>query len=71
MTDNSLSKIPYCYWDGNAESFGVYISKIKAYAKFIVIGDALYPVLMVNCPTRLEFAVIDVTIPTNLPLVDL
>jgi hypothetical protein len=35
------------------------------------IGDALDPVLMANCPTRLEFAVIDVTIPTNLPLMKL
>ena len=69
MTDNSLSKIPY--WDGKAESFGVFVSKIEAYAKFLGIGDALDPVLMANCPTRSEFAVIDVTSPTNLPLVEL
>ena len=49
MTDNSLSKIPY--WDGKVESFDVYISKIKAYAKFMGIEDALDPVLMANCPT--------------------
>ena len=69
ITQNSLRKIPY--WDGKAESFGVYISKIKAYAKFMGIGDALDPILMVNCPTKLEFAVIDVMNPTNMPLVEL
>ena len=69
MTDNSLSKIPY--WDGKAESFGVYISKIKAYAKFMGIGDALDPVMMANCPTKSEFTIINVTNPTNVPLVEL
>ena len=53
MTDNTLSKIPY--WDGKAESFGVYVSKIKAYAEFMGVGDALDPVLMENCPTKSEF----------------
>ncbi len=69
MTDNSLSKIPY--WDGKAEDFGVYVSEIEAYAEFLGIGDALDPMLMANCPTRLEFTVIDVTVPANLPLVEL
>ena len=69
MTNNSLSKIPY--WDDKAESFGVYVSKIKAYAEFMSIGDALDPVLMVNCPSQSEFAVIDVTVPANLPFVEL
>ena len=69
MTDNSLSKIPY--WDGKAESFGVYISKIEAYAKFMGVGDALDPVFMANCPTKLEFAVIGIMNPTNMPLVEL
>ena len=41
------------------------------YAKFLGIGDALDPVLMANCPTQSEFAVIDVTVPANLPLVEL
>ena len=54
MTDNSLSKIPY--WDGKSESFGVYVSKIEAYAEFMGVGDALDPVLMANCPTKSEFA---------------
>ena len=67
MTDNSLSKIPY--WDGKAESSGVCVSKIKAYAKFVGVGDALDPILMANCPNKLEFTVIDVTNPTNVPLV--
>jgi len=49
----------------------VYVSKIEAYAKFMGIGDALDPVLMVNCPTKLEFAVIDITSPTSMPLVEL
>jgi hypothetical protein len=69
MTDNSLSKIP-C-WDGKVESFGVNVSNIEAYAEFVGVGDALDPVLMANCPTKLEFAVIDVTNPTNVPLVEL
>ena len=69
MTHNSLSKIPY--WDGKAESFGVYVSKIEAYAKFLGIRDALDPVLMANCPSQPEFTVIDITIPENLPLVEL
>jgi len=49
MSKSSLSKIPY--WDGKAEIFRVYVSKIEAYAKFIGVGDALDPILMVNCPT--------------------
>ena len=69
MTDNSLSKIPY--WDGKSESFGVYVSKIEAYAEFMGVGDALDPVLMANCPTKSEFAVLDVMNPTNGPLVEL
>ena len=69
MTDNSLNKIPY--WDGKSESFGVYVSKIEAYAEFMGVGDALDPVLMANCLTKLEFAVLDVTNPTNGPLVEL
>ncbi len=44
MSKSGLNKIPY--WDGKAESFGVYISKIKAYAKFVGVGDVLDPVLM-------------------------
>ena len=69
MTDDSLSKIPY--WGSKAESFSVYISKIEVYAKFLGIEDALDPVLMANCPTQSKFAVIDVRIPENLPLVEL
>ncbi len=69
MTDNSLSKIPY--WDGKSESFGVYVSKIEVYAEFMGVGDALDPVLMANCPTKSEFVVLDVTNPTNGPLVEL
>jgi len=69
MTNNILSKIPY--WDGKVESFGVYISKIKEYAKFMGIGDALDPVLMTKCPTRTEFALIDSTKPENQSLIGL
>ena len=69
MTDNSLSKIPY--WDGKSESFGVYVSKIEAYAEFMGVGDALDPVLMANCPTKSEFAALDVTDPGNSSLVEL
>jgi len=69
MTDNSLSKIPDR--DGKAESFGVYVSKIKACAEFMGIGDALDPAMMANCQAKSEFAVIDITNDTNMPLVEL
>ena len=69
MTDNSLREIPY--WDGKSESFGVYLSKIEAYAEFMGVGDALDPVLMTNCPTESEFVVLDVLDPANGPLVEL
>ena len=36
MSESGLSKIPY--WDGKAESFGVYVSKIEAYAKIVGVG---------------------------------
>ena len=35
------------------------------------IWDALDPISMANCRTQLVFSVIDVTIPSNLPLVEL
>lgn len=63
MTYNSLSKITY--WDGNAESSDVYVSKIEAYAKFMGIEDALDPVMMENCLTKSKFESIDITNPTN------
>ena len=69
MTDNSLSKIPY--WDGKAENFGVYVSKIEAYAEFMGVGDALDPEMMANCPTKSEFAAIDQSNPASTPLVEL
>ena len=53
------------------ESFEVYISKIKAYAEFMGIGDTLDPILMANCPTRMEFAEIDVPKSVNHSLIDL
>jgi hypothetical protein len=49
----------------------VYISKIEAYAEFMGVGDALDHVMMTNCPTKMEFALLDVTNPTNGPLVEL
>ncbi len=69
MTNNSLSKIPY--WDGKSESFRVYVSKIEADAEFMGVGGALDPILMVNCPTKSKFSVIDARNPTNGPLVEL
>jgi len=69
MANNSLSKIPY--WDGKSKSFGMYVSKIEAYAEFMGVGGALDQVLMVNCPTKSEFSVINVTNPANGPLVEL
>ena len=63
MSKSSLSKIPF--WDGKAKSFGIYVSKIKAYAEFVGIEDALDSVLMVNCPTQLKFAALDITKPDN------
>ena len=69
MSESCLSKIPY--WDGKAKSFGVNVSKIKAYAKFVGVGDALDPDLMKNCPTWSEFVVLDITRPNNQQLVEL
>ena len=42
-------------------------------ARLSLVGfeDALDHVLMANCPTRSEFAMIDVTNPTNVHLVEL
>jgi hypothetical protein len=69
LTNNSLSKI--LYWNGKAESFGVYKTKIEAYTKLMGVGDAFDPILMANCPTQSEFEVIDITNPTNMPLAEL
>ena len=69
MSDNSLNKFPY--QDGKAESFRVCISKIEAYAGFVGVGDAIDPVLMKNCPTWSELAVLDVKRPDNQQLVKL
>ena len=69
MSKSSLSKIPF--WDGKAKSFRVYVSKIEAYAEFVGVGDSLDPVLMEKCPTRSEFAALDITRPDNQTLVDL
>ena len=69
MSKNSLSKISY--WDKKAESLGVFIHKIQAYAKFIGVREGLNPILMMNCPTQLEYGAIDVVKPENQTLVDL
>ena len=63
MSNNSLSKI--LYWDGKADGFRVYVSKIEAYAEFVGIGDALVPVLMGNCPTWLDLDENDAMNPDN------
>jgi hypothetical protein len=47
------------------------VSKIEAYAEFMGIGDSLDPIMMANCPTKLEFVVIDIKNPTNMPLVQM
>jgi hypothetical protein len=60
MSESSPTNIPY--WDGKAESFRVYASKIEDYVKFIGIGNTLDPILM---------AAIDITRSKNLVLVDL
>jgi hypothetical protein len=49
----------------------VYVSKIKAYAEFVGVGDALDPMMMENCPTRSELVVLDVMKPENRILVNL
>ena len=53
------------YWDGKTMNFGVSVSKIRACAKFIGVGDVFDPILQEQCPTWLEFAAIDVTKPDN------
>ena len=69
MSKSSLGKISL--WDRKVKSFGVYVSKIMAYAEFVGVGDALDPILMKNCPTWLEFVVLDITRPINQQLVEL
>ncbi len=69
MSKSGLSKI--LDWDGKTESFGVYVSKIEAYAKFLDMGDVLDTDLMQNFPTKLEFVVLDVTSPNNQQLAEL
>jgi hypothetical protein len=69
MSKSSLSKIPYR--DVQAESFGVYVSKIKAYAEFVGVEDALDPVLMKNCPMSSEFAALDIIKSNNQVLIEL
>ena len=69
MSKSSLSKIPF--WDRKAKSFGIYFSKIKTYAEFVGMGDALDPVLIKNCPTWSEFAVLNNTKPDNQQLIEL
>ena len=68
MSKSSLSKI--LYWDENVESFGVHISKIKAYTEFVRVGNALDPILMKNCPTWSEFEELDITKVGDQDLID-
>ena len=37
----------------------MYVSKIASYTKFIGIGEVVDLVLMQNCPTQSEFALVD------------
>ncbi len=67
MSESGLTKIPY--WDGKVKSFGVYVSKIEAYAKFVGVGDAIDTILTKNCPTQSKFAALDVTRPDTQQLV--
>jgi hypothetical protein len=67
MSESSLRNIPF--WDGKSKSFGVYVSRIEAYAEFIGMGDALDPVLMKNCPTHSECVALDITMPKNQGLI--
>ena len=69
MSESGLSKIPYL--DGKAKSFGVCVSKFEAYVEFAGMGEVLDSILMKNCPTQWEFAVLDITKPNNQQLVEL
>ena len=67
MSENSLSKIPN--WDEKAESLGVHVCKIQDNPEFFRVRDKFNPVLMENCPTWLELAVLVIR-PENQELID-
>ena len=69
MSENSLGKI--LYWKKKAESLGVHVSKIQAYAKLIGVRGGSNPILMTKFPTRLEYGSIDAVKPENQTLVNM
>ena len=70
MSESSLSENPY--WDEKAENFGVHnvVGKTEVCARHLILEDAFNPVLMENCPTRSELAVLVIR-PENQELIDL
>jgi len=68
MCGNSLGMIPY--WGMKAESLGLCVSKVQAFAKFIGMGDKMNLVLLTKCLTQLEYGAIVVAKPDNQTLVD-
>lgn len=67
MSNNSLGKIPLC--DGKVKSFGVFVSKIKAYAQFDAVGDEWDPILIKSCPMQSGVVEHDIISPDNQTLV--
>jgi hypothetical protein len=63
MSGHSLSQI--LYWNEKAESFEVDMREIRANAVIVDIGDEVDPVSMKNCPTWLEYVVLNITKPEN------
>ena len=52
-TDKSLSTVPY--WDGKAQTAGMYISKVEAMMEYHDNGDAMDATIMATCPTKTQY----------------
>jgi hypothetical protein len=69
MSGHSLKQS--LYWDAKAEWFEVDTREIRANARIMDIGDSVDPDTMKNCPTWLEYVVLNSVKPENQVPVDL
>jgi len=69
MSGHSLIQI--FYWDEKVECFEVDMREIRANAEIMDIGEEVDPVSMKNCPTWLEYVVLNIMKPENQVPVDL
>ena len=69
VSGHSLSQISY--WEEKAEYFGVDMKEIRANAEIVDTGDEVDPNSIKNCPTWLEYVVLNIAKPENQIPVDL